>query len=403
MLPLIRTRRLHARLLVTLLAFLCPAFAFAQAAPVALAAPQVESITGHLELGYHVRVALSGLTAWAEAGHDATRLVPYINGRAIKGNYPDEVHASNGHVHFTLKITPANRDVWTDLLGTPESLVKPVTFSVGMEGATPFETALTGGHSPGLTIISPPYGWISLIVVVSLFGIFMWLALRTDIIRDSGPAPTGPGQRKSYNLGRTQMAFWFFLTFAAYIVIWLITDAIDTITPSLLGLMGISAATALSEVLIDSNKDTTATNRLSASASEKQALETGVAEMQDQLATLTAKTTPTADDAAARDNLNRQLLDQRTRLNLLTQQVRTLSPAATGANVSKGFLQDILSDGSGYSFHRFQIFGWTLALGGVFISNVFNQLTMPEFSATLLGLMGMSSGTYIGFKFPEQR
>jgi hypothetical protein len=238
--------------------------------------------------------------------------------------------------------------------------------------------------------------------VITLFGGFVWLARRTDIIRDSGPAPGGPGQRKPYNLGRTQMAFWFFLTFGAYAVIWLITDAIDTITPSLLGLMGISATTALSEVLIDANKDSAATNRLGSSAAEKQALETGVSEMQSQLATLVAKPAPTADDAAARDNLNRQLLDQRTRLNLLNQQVRALAPA-TNPGVSKGFLQDLLSDGAGYSFHRFQIFGWTLALGGVFVSNVYNQLTMPEFSATLLGLMGMSSGTYIGFKFPEQR
>jgi hypothetical protein len=30
-------------------------------------------------------------------------------------------------------------------------------------------------------------------------------------------------------------------------------------------------------------------------------------------------------------------------------------------------------------------------------------LTMPELSVTLLGLMGISSGTYIGFKFPEQK
>jgi len=28
---------------------------------------------------------------------------------------------------------------------------------------------------------------------------------------------------------------------------------------------------------------------------------------------------------------------------------------------------------------------------------------MPEFSTTLLGLMGLSAGTYIGFKFPEQK
>lgn len=42
-------------------------------------------------------------------------------------------------------------------------------------------------------------------------------------------------------------------------------------------------------------------------------------------------------------------------------------------------------------------------LGIMFISSVYNNLTMPEFSATLLGLMGISSGTYIGFKFPENK
>jgi len=66
-------------------------------------------------------------------------------------------------------------------------------------------------------------------------------------------------------------------------------------------------------------------------------------------------------------------------------------------------LRDLLSDGSGYSFHRFQIFAWTIVLGIIFVSSVYNNLTMPEFSTTLLGLMGLSAGTYIGFKFPEQK
>ena len=395
--------------LVLFLALLLPLAASAQAAPPtpapasAIPFPRVEAIEGHLELGWDVRVTVTGLAAWSNvAGNDPSRLVPCINGRALRGNYPEEVQASAGTLQFELKILPANRAIWTDLLGAPDGLTRPVTFSVGLENQSPFDTVFTGDRSPELTVISAPYGWISLAVVVSLFGGFIWLARHTDIIRDSGPAPAGPGQRKPYNLGRTQMAFWFFLTFGAYIVIWLITDAIDTITPSLLGLMGISATTALGEVLIDSTKDNAADNSLAASTAEKQALEAGVAELQTQLAALTAKPTPTADDAAARDNLNRQLLEQRTRLNLLSQQVRTLVPA-TGPGVSRGFLQDILSDGAGYSFHRFQIFGWTLALGGVFLSNVYNNLAMPEFSATLLGLMGMSSGTYIGFKFPEQR
>jgi hypothetical protein len=46
---------------------------------------------------------------------------------------------------------------------------------------------------------------------------------------------------------------------------------------------------------------------------------------------------------------------------------------------------------------------WTIILGVVFAARVKSDLVMPDFSATLLGLMGISSGTYIGFKFPEQK
>ena len=48
------------------------------------------------------------------------------------------------------------------------------------------------------------------------------------------------------------------------------------------------------------------------------------------------------------------------------------------------------------------MFVWTLVLGIIFIASVYNNLSMPEFSSTLLGLMGISSGTYLGFKVPEK-
>ena len=98
----------------------------------------------------------------------------------------------------------------------------------------------------------------------------------------------------------------------------------------------------------------------------------------------------------------RQLTDTRTRMNQIDQQLRTLN-SQQSATTSAGFIRDILSDSSGYSFHRFQIFAWTIVLGIIFVSSVYNNLTMPEFSTTLLGLMGLSAGTYIGFKFPEQK
>jgi hypothetical protein len=67
------------------------------------------------------------------------------------------------------------------------------------------------------------------------------------------------------------------------------------------------------------------------------------------------------------------------------------------------FMTDLLGDDGVISFHRFQIAAWTLVLGTIFVEQVATQLAMPEFNATLLGLMGISSGTYIGFKIPATR
>ena len=134
---------------------------------------------------------------------------------------------------------------------------------------------------------------------------------------------------------------------------------------------------------------------------QKQAIEQGITQTQSDLDAIDPATA-TATDQSNRELLNRQMTDSRTRLNQIDQQLRTLD-SQSAPTTSQGFLRDLLSDGSGYSFHRFQIFAWTIVLGIIFVSSVYNNLTMPEFSTTLLGLMGLSAGTYIGFKFPEQK
>ena len=72
-------------------------------------------------------------------------------------------------------------------------------------------------------------------------------------------------------------------------------------------------------------------------------------------------------------------------------------------SASRGFFVDILSDDAGISIHRFQLLLSTLVLGSIFIGSVYRFLQMPDFSATMLGLMTLTSGTYLGFKFPESR
>ena len=153
--------------------------------------------------------------------------------------------------------------------------------------------------------------------------------------QNSRIAPTRPSGNAvaPFSLSLFQMAFWFFLVIAAYVFVWMITDELDTITESVLALIGIGAGTALGSTLIDQGK-----------------------------------------------------------------------PTAMASGPSQGFITDVLRDDSGsISLHRFQMFVWTLVLGVIFIASVYNNLSMPQFSATLLGLMGISSGTYLGFKVPETK
>jgi hypothetical protein len=355
----------------------------------------VSSIDGHLELDNSVRVRVEHLAEWA-ANHDLTKLIPYINGRAIRGNYPEDIQAGNSQVHFHLEINPENKEVWTDLLGQPAGPYRNVTFSVGLENADPFDTVYHAERRIPLTVISPVYGVVSLLLVLFNLIFFFWLAKKTNIIREPGPS-LASGKLRPYSLGRTQMAFWFFLIYLSYLVIWLITGALDTITASLLGLMGISAGTALGEAMIDAGRADALTGKVQELTAQRQQLEQTIPSLEAQLSRLNDNS-----DAETRDALNRQLQDARQQLATVNQQSQATMPQTAGT-VSFGFLKDILADGNGYSFHRFQIFAWTIVLGIIFLSSVYNNLTMPEFSATLLGLMGLSSGTYIGFKFPEQK
>jgi hypothetical protein len=67
---------------------------------------------------------------------------------------------------------------------------------------------------------------------------------------------------------------------------------------------------------------------------------------------------------------------------------------------SKWFFTE-LKDEQGYSLHRVQIAVWALVLAVIFVKSVLDTLSLPAFSNTLLGLLGVSTGTYIGFKFQK--
>jgi hypothetical protein len=86
------------------------------------------------------------------------------------------------------------------------------------------------------------------------------------------------------------------------------------------------------------------------------------------------------------------------RLAEVRAEIETL-PLRPPTPVSSGNLfLDVLRDYGSVSVHRFQVFVWTFLPGTLFLRTVARDFVMPDFDNTLLGLMGISSGTYLGFR-----
>jgi hypothetical protein len=191
-----------------------------------------------------------------------------------------------------------------DLLGEPHSTRKAVAFSVGLDNQSPFDSVYDSHTRFGdgnQSLLRPRCAGGG-----ARAGSFDCAGRQNGRIRDSGVCPE-PGKLRPYNLGRVQMASWFFLVYASYVTIWLITDALDTITASLLALMGISAGTALSEAMIDSSKLSAKSDQLLNLTAEKQSLEQSIPDIQTQINALNSKATLLPEDVSNRDSPNKQV------------------------------------------------------------------------------------------------
>jgi len=237
-------------------------------------------------------------------------------------------------------------------------------------------------------------------VIAAVLG-FLYLARTTNIIRDSNPPQPPEGARKPYSLALAQAAFWFFLVFGSFLFIALVTgDYNSTITQQALVLMGIGTGTALGAAMIDSTKRSSANATLSTQEPKKAELEEEAKQLQAKVDSL--KGAATAEEKRALDDASVQLKATEAKLQDTTAQIED-AKSGLSKPVSDGFPRDLLTDADGVNFHRFQMVIWTIVLGCLFVYGVYRELAMPEFSATLLALMGISAGTYLGFKIPEKQ
>jgi hypothetical protein len=331
------------------------------------------------ELSDRVTVVVAGLHEWSGTGkNEPDDLRLFLAGRILPKAEPAMINRAQNYITFLLDIDPADRDLWVEVLSEARKAEDHrVAISVGVKNTKqPFES--------NVYVALNVYPWYTggvLGLLVLLFIGLQYLGAKTTLLRDG--ALDSP-----YSLGRVQMACWFYLVIASYLYIWLITGEYNNLTLSVLALIGISGGTGLAAILVERDKHLEVTKQRYELEAEEAALTVRIAEL-------------SAENPLPGSSLDQELQEKKNRLAEVHAKIARM-PALPPPAKSRGFRHDILRDGDGICFHRFQIVVWTAVFAIIFIRSVYRDLAMPEFNASLLGLMGISSGTYVGFKFPEK-
>jgi hypothetical protein len=324
-------------------------------------------------------------------------IVLYLNGRPAPIDEPVDVPVDNNKDVRTLRFRLENtktdeaKKFWNDLF-RPLLFYRKIDVNVGHADQRP-----DNKNSEPISLIVVPPGLFCLWLFIVLLVIYViWqLGRRTNLLRASG-LQSQTEARYRYSLGKTQMAFWFVIVLAAFSLLWIVTGQFDMLTTGVVALMGISATTGLGAVAIDATKQGKAASEIQPELQEQVNQQSALQEQLDTENVALEGAGPDQPKAAGEQltDLKSQLEAKGKEIDKLTEKVR---PRWT-----QGFWKDVLSDANGISLHRLQIVAWTIMLGIVFAVQVYRSMSMPEFNETLLALMGVSSGAYIGFKFPEK-
>ena len=330
-------RKLSALIVFTGLMAFVPSLS---AMPLDQSKPYVLSVVsgnaGHADsagLAEEIRVTIgNGEELIDEARQNNKNIILFFDRMPLKEVYPQSyvINSDKDDLRFFIGHTAAPIALWDHFISSRKAgqfFSRRVSVSVGLEDQPPIPTLVENEKSFTLILINKTWFTVSIVIIVALIILFLLLAAKTNILRDVGPNPDVG--RKPYSLALVQMSVWFFAIMTSWLLLYVVRHSFNTISDTLVLLMGISAGTGIGGVAIDTNR-------------------------------------------------------------------------SIPAKQSQGFIKDIVSDDYGVSFHRFQIFAWTIVLVAVFVRQVTAYLTMPEFNSSLLVLMGISSGTYLGVKVTEK-
>lgn len=281
------------------------------------------------------------------SGYNLERIKLAIDGKVIAGLTPKRITDDNS-LEYTLVRNAENSAILDSLSAKTWQEIIPVKVSLAVENIDKNEQYDIREGSFKLLIKNSMYRWITFFVFLALVvGTFAQCCKLDARLRVYGAD-------SAYSLSLVQMATWYCIVTASFLYLFFASGCeIPQLNQSTMILLGISSVTAVGAKVINS--------------SNKEKEEKDTAEKSKNVS---------GRAASAQD-------EQKT-------------------ETSKGFFPDILSDEYGISLSRFQIVLWTIIMVCIFVSKVLTEGAIPDFSdSNLLLLMGISSGSYVGYKLKE--
>lgn len=296
----------------------------------------------------------------AKANFDNMRL--WINKICFKNIQPNFL-SSDSCLIYQLSIDTSRSSAWKMYYGYPQYLHQ-TTHNIEINAGTLNNEFTKLKAKPNILVSSDikivviAYGLflISLIVILKFF---KGIIRNTDFYTKAGITISYKKSNVTnvsasilnirdvpYSLSRVQFLFWLLIIYISILHIWGFTNVLASPTGTVLLLLGISGTTFFVGNLIDNSANNASANPANVNPS--------------------------------------QIITDLMKIN-------------QGRARSK-FIYDILSDGENVSLHRLQLVMFTALLGVYFSWYVIFNLQMPQFSETMMLLMGISSTTYAGLK-----
>lgn len=342
-----------------------------------------------IRMGEPLTVCIAGLYNWTYVQKNKpSTLRLAIGGHVLETIAPSTVGPPDQeYLNFIIKIDGSDSPDWKEWASIVEAARSPGHSELPISVAVTQTKQLAQSDFYAPLISYPEHSSYLVLLFVLLLGALLVLAAKSNLLRYTVGKLPAPPNRPPFSLGLAQMALWFYLVLAAYVYICVTMRQVRIPIGSALGLLGISATTGLAAVFVDIQKKDPAADERNKLLVESASLNTRIGQI-------------TAPNTALSSADGKEFAEKTSRLAEIGARLAQLPTPLPPS--SKGIITDLLDDGDGISFHRFQIAIWTIVLGAVFVWGVYRNLTMPEFDASLLTLMGISSGTYVGFKFPEK-